>query len=91
MTDVFLVCFDVASLASFANVREKWYPEIGHHCPGTPSILVGLKSDLRQGDRPCVNAEDAERLAKDSGKSIKCSPYIYVCNIHMSVHPELCL
>jgi Rho family protein len=75
MTDVFLVCFDVANLASFANVRERWYPEIGHHCPGTPSILVGLKSDLRQGDRPCVNAEDAERLAKDSGAHcyVECS------------------
>jgi len=46
-TDVFLVCFSIISPASFENVKSKWYPEIQHHCPGTPIILVGTKSDLR--------------------------------------------
>ncbi|CAK8675213.1 unnamed protein product [Clavelina lepadiformis] len=46
-TDVFLVCFSVASPASLENVRAKWYPEVSHHCPGTPVILVGTKLDLR--------------------------------------------
>ena len=32
-TDVFLVCFSVISPASFENVKEKWIPEITHHCP----------------------------------------------------------
>ena len=29
------------------NVSEKWDPEIEHHCPNTPKILVGCKKDLR--------------------------------------------
>lgn len=40
-TDVFLICFSVASPSSFENVTSKWYPEIKHHCPDAPIILVG--------------------------------------------------
>lgn len=46
-TDVFLICFSIISPASFENVKSKWYPEVSHHCPCTPIILVGTKSDLR--------------------------------------------
>lgn len=47
-TDVFLICFSIISPASFENVRAKWYPEVSHHCPNTPIILVGTKLDLRE-------------------------------------------
>jgi len=46
-TDVFLLCYSVISPASFANVQTKWGPEIKHHCPNTPFILVATKVDLR--------------------------------------------
>ncbi|KAJ6779414.1 hypothetical protein PWT90_10964 [Aphanocladium album] len=46
-TDVFLICFSVVSPPSFDNVRAKWYPEIDHHAPNIPIILVGTKLDLR--------------------------------------------
>lgn len=46
-TDVFLICFSIISPQSFENVKSKWYPEIQHHAPGVPIILVGTKADLR--------------------------------------------
>ena len=47
-TDVFLVCFSVVAPSSFENIRLKWVPEITHHCPKTPFILVGTMIDLRE-------------------------------------------
>ena len=58
-TDVVLVCFSLCSPASFSNVRTKWGPEIAHHCPGVPIILVGTKADQR--DDPSVCAQLRER------------------------------
>ncbi|KAL0632514.1 Ras- C3 botulinum toxin substrate 2 [Maublancomyces gigas] len=46
-TDVFLVCFSIVSPPSFDNVLSKWFPEISHHAPNIPIILVGTKLDLR--------------------------------------------
>jgi len=84
-TDVFLVCFSVTSPASFENVREKWFPEVHHHCPGVPCLIVGTQTDLRddpqvreklskQKMQP-VRKEDGERMAKDLGavKYVECS------------------
>jgi Ras-related C3 botulinum toxin substrate 1 len=48
MTDVFLVCFSVVSPTSYENVSAKWIPELRHHAPSVPIILVGTKTDLRQ-------------------------------------------
>ena len=68
MTDVFIVCFDVSRRASFENVRHKWYPEIKHFCPDAPSILLGMKSDLREGAQETVTPEEAQQLAKEQGE-----------------------
>jgi len=46
-TDVFLICFSLVNPNSYYNVADKWAPEITHHCPGVPKILVGTKLDLR--------------------------------------------
>merc|ERR1712048_1137163 len=43
--DVFLICYSVASKASFENITGKWHPELKHHASGVPVILVGTKSD----------------------------------------------
>ncbi|KAI9204794.1 rho family small GTP binding protein cdc42 [Polychytrium aggregatum] len=84
-TDVFLICFSVVSPASFENVKEKWHPEVTHHCPGVPCIIVGTQVDLRDDSatieklaknrqRP-ITPEAGERLAKDLNavKYLECS------------------
>ena len=81
-TDVFLLCFSVVSPSSFANIREKWIPEIKKSREKgakkhVPIILVGTQSDLRNDvntrvelakykEQPVTEAE-AKKLAKDLG------------------------
>ncbi|KAJ3204465.1 Rho GTPase protein rac1 [Entophlyctis luteolus] len=61
-TDVFLVCFSLVNPSSFENVKAKWYPEISHHAPNTPMILVGTKLDLRE-DRETLERLRDRRMA----------------------------
>ncbi|XP_033623324.1 ras-related C3 botulinum toxin substrate 3 [Fukomys damarensis] len=61
-TDVFLICFSLVSPASFENVRAKWYPEVRHHCPHTPILLVGTKLDLRD-DKDTIERLRDKKLA----------------------------
>ncbi|KAI5294009.1 hypothetical protein KEM52_004861 [Ascosphaera acerosa] len=60
-TDVFLICFSIVSPPSFDNVKAKWYPEIEHHAPNVPIILVGTKLDLRE-DRATIDSLRAKRM-----------------------------
>eukprot|EP01041_Mallomonas_annulata_P004234 gene4234-8425_t len=61
-TDVFLLCFAINTPTSFENVKNKWYPEIKHHAPGVPFILVGTKLDLRT-NQDTVQALEKKRQA----------------------------
>ncbi|KAH3731925.1 Rho family GTPase Rho1 [Pelomyxa schiedti] len=45
-TDIFLICFSLNYGTSLESVVNKWAPEVSHHCPKTPILLVGTKSDL---------------------------------------------
>jgi len=56
-TDIFLVFFSVMGPCSFLNTERVWVPEIRHHMPQTPFILVATKVDLRD------DAEALKRLA----------------------------
>ena len=47
-TDVFLICFSVVSPSSFENVTSKWCPEIKHHCPDAPILLIGKSWLMRE-------------------------------------------
>jgi len=44
----------------------QWFPEVSHHCPATPIVLVGTKLDLR---------EDKETI--DRLRDKKLSPITY--------------
>ena len=61
-TDVFIITFSLASPASLHNVKQKWIPEVRHHCPDRPIVLVGTKLDLRD-DEATVMALRARGLA----------------------------
>lgn len=64
-TDVFLICFSVDTMESFENIKNKWYPEIQHHAPGVPFILVGTKVDTR------TEGKSGEFVTKAMGDALK--------------------
>jgi len=84
-TDVFLVCFSVVNPASFENVKDKWVPEIQHHCPKVPFLLVGTQADKREdtmeqeklsrNKQKCITEDQGTRLAKElkAVKYVECS------------------
>jgi small GTP-binding protein len=84
-TDVFLICFSVISPSSFENVKIRWHPELKHHCPDTPFLLVGTKIDLRDDitvieglksqDLLPITKEQGESMAKEIGAAgyVECS------------------
>ena len=61
-TDIFLICFSLVNPDSFENVKTKWNPEVTHHCPNTPKILVGTKLDLRD-DKDIISQLKEDGLA----------------------------
>lgn len=73
-TNVFLLCFSLSSETSFESLKSKWLPELKHHAPRVPILLVGCKSDLRRGN-------DAKNLitvkqAKSMCKQLKAAGYV---------------
>ena len=66
-------------------MKEKWVPEILHHCQKTPFLLVGTQVDLREDTntldklaknklRP-ITPEQGEKLSKElkAVKYVECS------------------
>ncbi|PRT52785.1 GTP-binding protein RHO4 [Wickerhamiella sorbophila] len=45
-SDAIVLCYSCDSVISLENVIDRWFPEVNLYCPGTPVVLVGLKSDL---------------------------------------------
>merc|ERR1711916_420489 len=54
----------VVAPVTLENIKLKWNPELKHHCPDTPRVLVGLKTDLRE------DASALEELAKENNEPI---------------------
>jgi len=84
-TDVFLVCFSIISKISLNNVKAKWIPELQHHAPKVPLLLIATKADLRHDEekikefeslgQPIITVDKGEQLAKEIGaaKYLECS------------------
>lgn len=45
---------------------SQWVPEISHHCPRTPFLLVGTQVDLRD------DSNTLEKLAKNKQRALAC-------------------
>ncbi|ERF76822.1 Ras-related C3 botulinum toxin substrate 1 [Endocarpon pusillum Z07020] len=71
-TDVFLICFSVVSPPSFDN----WWPEIEHHAPGVPIILVGTKIDLKQDPAIAANLRAKHMEFIEFDKGLQCAKEI---------------
>ena len=54
----------LCSIKSILLFFSKWVPEITHHCPKTPFLLVGTQVDLRD------DAGTIEKLTKNKQKPI---------------------
>lgn len=50
--DLLLICFALDNVISLQNVKDTWFPEVSHFCPGVPIILVGTKADLESQMNP---------------------------------------
>lgn len=85
------------SRASFENVKSKWLPEIRHHAPGVPFILVGTKLDLRD-DEDTLEKLREKKLAPITTEQVRNAlfsaayPYISVHDSRLSyavaLHPS---
>ena len=72
-TDVFLLCFSVVDPESLESIAEKWFPEIEHHCPGVPKILVGNKLDLRDSEAEIerLKARNQSLTTQEEGEAMR--------------------
>lgn len=50
----------------FDPLVSQWVPEISHHCPRTPFLLVGTQVDLRD------DSNTLEKLAKNKQRALTC-------------------
>eukprot|EP00026_Physarum_polycephalum_P016368 Phypoly_transcript_17257.p1 GENE.Phypoly_transcript_17257~~Phypoly_transcript_17257.p1 ORF type:complete len:223 (+),score=34.75 Phypoly_transcript_17257:70-738(+) len=63
---VFFACFCVINVNSLERAKSVFIPEMRHHMPGIPIILVGTKTDLR---------EDKETLKYYKERNLKMVSY----------------
>lgn len=71
-TDVFIICFSVVAPDSYHNVKQKWAPEVQHHCPTAAKLLVGTKIDLRDNHTTIQRLAETKQkpLTEEDGKKL---------------------
>lgn len=61
-TKCFLLCYSISSKSSFDNIVQKWYPELKHHCPKVPILLIATKCDLRGTDQDYITPKMGRKM-----------------------------
>ncbi|KAM3125360.1 hypothetical protein CJJ07_001521 [Candidozyma auris] len=61
-SDIIVICFAVDNLTSLQNIKDTWFPEVNHFCPGVPVLLVGTKSDLAHEMDPDLPLQVAHEM-----------------------------
>ena len=53
-------------------MKEKWFPEVFHHCPGVPCLIVGTQIDLREDDsvRAKLQRQKQQPITEDQGRQL---------------------
>ncbi len=72
-TNVFLICYSVASRPSYNNAGSRWIEEIRAHAPGVPVMVVALKTDLRDDQQTVsrLEARGDSMLMSADGEALK--------------------
>ncbi|KAG2372910.1 hypothetical protein C9374_013032 [Naegleria lovaniensis] len=87
---LFCLCFSVEDISSVRNLYHKWIPEIQTHCPNTPILLMGCKTDIRSNVEVCsrvrikdlwrpLSFQDGEEIARALG----CVTYVETSYVTM--------
>jgi len=76
-TNIFFLNYSCVNPNSFINIREKWYPEVSHHCPDAIRVLVATKYDLINDEKVLeklasknqtpITKEQGIKMAKECG------------------------
>ena len=86
-TDVFLVFARIGLASTYQNAERMWIPEIAHHCPGVPLIIVGIGSHdddilLERAKKQRLPTEPRAYTAMGENMAKKLGAVMYVeCNI----------
>ncbi|XP_063712793.1 ras-related protein Rac1-like [Symsagittifera roscoffensis] len=70
MTHIFLMCFSFDRMDTVANLKSKWEPEVKHHCPNTPILLIGTKLDLKKTNKEEIKKSSSIVTTK-TGKALE--------------------
>ena len=85
-SDVFLLLFDVADHPHrFEGIQNYWLPELNHHCPHVPIILIASKKDLRANRETTISPEEGKAMAE----KIRAAKYMEISSLQQEGLAEL--
>lgn len=73
-TDVFALAYDPLVPESVELLETKWKPELSHHMPNTPILVVALSSPTSSGSGPTV----PEAVGRDLARKIEADGFLSV-------------